>query len=155
VLMTAENFYETLKSFRVLPERITSVDEATFKRVYGDKAASEEMGILYIYRTEKPIPRLKGESDIVYIGQTKGTLKQRYFVHSGKLANSRANRLKFEHILSQYGPIRITVAPFSKFGASLEKAEGQLLWWYFQNHCEYPPVNYTQTKVRNDILSVE
>lgn len=153
--MTAENFYETLETFRVLPERITSVDEATFKRVYGDKAASEEMNILYIYRTEKPIPRLKGVSDIVYIGQTKGTLKQRYFAHSGKLANSRANRLKFEHILSQYGPIRITVTPFGQFGSSLEKAEGQLLWWYFQNHCEYPPVNYTQTKMRNDVLSVE
>lgn len=153
--MTAENFYETLETFRVLPERITSVDEATFKRVYGDKAASEEMNILYIYRAENPIPRLKGESDIVYIGQTKGTLKQRYFAHCGKLANSRANRLKFEHILSEYGPIRITVAPFGQFGSSLEKAEGQLLWWYFQNHCEYPPVNYTQTKVRNDVLSVE
>lgn len=153
--MTADNFYETLETFRALPKRITSVDEATFKRVYGDIAASVEMNILYVYRTDKPIPRLKGESDIVYIGQTKGTLKQRYFAHSGKLANSQANRLKFEHILSQYGPIRITIAPFGKFGSSLQKAEGQLLWWYFQNHCEYPPVNYTQTKVRNDIVSVE
>lgn len=155
MLLTANNFYETLETFRVLPEQITSVDEATFKKVYGDKAAAEDISIIYIYRTVKPIPRLKGESDIVYIGQTKGTLKQRYFKYAGQLAKSTANRLKFEHILKAYGPIRITVASYSKFGATLEIAEGQLLWWYFQNHCEYPPVNYTQTKVRNDVISIE
>ena len=43
---------------------------------------------------------------------------------------------------------------FSIFGDTLLKSEGQLLWWYFQNHCEYPPINYTQTTVRNDIVKI-
>ena len=154
MILTAGNFYETLDKFRVLPERITSVEEATFKRVYGDVAAATEKNILYILRTVEPIPRLKGKSDIVYIGQTKCTLKERYLKYSGRLATTDANRLKFEHILSQYGPIRIAFEPYGQFGDSLLKAEGQLLWWYFQNNCEYPPVNYTKTKARNNILSV-
>lgn len=153
MIMSKDNFYEFLDEFIELPESITSVDEETFQRVYGNEAANVDKNILYIYRTKKPIPRLKGESDIVYIGQTKNTLKQRYFIHAAKLANTEANRMKFEHIVSQYGPIRIMISPFSKFGASLHKAEGQLLWWYFQNHMEYPPVNYTQTKVRNSVVS--
>lgn len=154
MLLTADNFYETLDKFRTLPERITSVEEATFKRVYGDDAAAKEKNILYVLRTDKPIPRLKGQSDIVYIGQTKCTLRQRYFGSSERLATTKANRLKFEHIVSQYGPIRIAFEPYGQFGESLLKAEGQLLWWYFQNHCEYPPVNYTKTKVRNDFITL-
>lgn len=153
MLLSAENFYETLEAFRVLPERITSVDEPTFRRVYADDAAGVEKNIVYVLRAERPIPRLRGESDIVYIGQTKGTFRQRYLASAKLHATSKANRIKFEHIVSQYGAIRISVAPYQRFGDSLLKAEGQLLWWYFRNHCEYPPVNYTKTKVRNDAVS--
>jgi hypothetical protein len=51
-------------------------------------------------------------------------------------ATTKANSLKFRYILENYGAISISIAPFSKYGESLQKAEGQLLWWYFQNHCE-------------------
>jgi hypothetical protein len=153
MVLTKDNFYETLNSFRVLPERITSIDEATFKKVYGDDSASIEKNIVYVLRTEKAIPRLKGESDVVYIGQTKGTFRQRYLPSARLHTTSKANKMKFEHILTHYGPIRISLSPHAQFGNSLLAAEGQLLWWYFQNHCEYPPVNYTKTKVRNDMVS--
>lgn len=154
MILTKDNFYHTLDSFRVLPERIASVDEATFKKVYGSDSANVEKGIVYVLRTDKPIPRLKGESDVVYIGQTKGTFRNRYLQWANLHATSKANRMKFEHIVSHYGTIRICLSPFSSFGSSLLQAEGQLLWWYFQNHCEYPPVNYTKTKVRNDVVSI-
>lgn len=153
MLLTAKNFYETLDKFRVIPEQITSVDEATFRRVYGHNEAAKEKNILYVLRTVKPIPRLKGKSDIVYIGQTKGTLRQRYLGSLKRLATTEANQMKFKHIVDKYGEIRITFEHYGQFGDSLLKAEGQLLWWYFQNHCEYPPVNYTKTKVRNKIVS--
>ena len=154
MLLTAEKLYETLELFRSLPERITSVDEATFRRVYGHQEAGIEKNIIYVFRSERPIPRLRGESDVVYIGQTKGTFRKRYLPSAALHATSMANRMKFEHIVKHYGPIRIALAPHSQFGDSLLKAEGQFLWWYFQNHCEYPPVNYTKTKVRNDVVSV-
>lgn len=152
--LTANNFYVTLDQFKVLSNQIHIIDEAAFKHVFGSEDAGLKKNILYILRTQKPISRLKGESDVLYIGQTKGTLKQRYLIHSGKLANSKANRMKFEHTISQYGPIRVTFAPFNQFGATLKDAEGQLLWWYFQNHCEYPPINYTQTKCRNCSIQI-
>ena len=152
--LTAEEFYQTLGQFRALPERIASADEATFRRVYGQQEAGVERNIVYVFRAERPIPRLRGVSDVVYIGQTKGTFKKRYLPSAALHATSKANKIKFEHIVSHYGPIRIMLSPFSQFGDSLLKAEGQLLWWYFQNHCEYPPVNYTKTKVRNDVVSI-
>jgi len=155
MILTKDNFYQTLDSFRVLPERITSIDEDTFRRVYGDDSANVEKSIVYVLRTDKPIPRLKGQSDVVYIGQTKSTFRQRYLQWANLHATSRANRMKFGHIVEHYGPIRIALASYTSFGTSLLKAEGQLLWWYFQNHCEYPPVNYTKTKVRNDTVSVD
>ena len=72
--------------------------------------------------------------------------------HSKLHASSKANKLKFEAIIGNYDPITIAISSFEKFGSSLLEAEGQLLWWYFQNHAEYPPVNYTKTKVRNDFI---
>lgn len=155
MILTAENFYETIDVFRQLPERINSADGATFRRAYGHEEARIEKNIVYIFRSERPIPRLKGESDIVYIGQTKGTFGQRYLSSAALHASSKANKMKFEHIVNYYGDIRITVASYTQFGDSLLKAEGQLLWWYFQNHCEYPPVNYTKTKVRNDVVFLD
>lgn len=155
MVLTKDNLYEALDAFRVLPERLTSVDEATFKRVYGDDSAGIEKNIVYVLRTEKPIPRLKGESDVVYIGQTKGTFRQRYLPSAKLHATSKANRLKFGYIVENYGSIRIAISSHTPFGDSLLKAEGQLLWWYFQNHCEYPPVNYTKTKLRNDSVSID
>jgi hypothetical protein len=154
VLLTAEEFYQTLELFRTLPERITSADEASFRRAYGQQEAAVERNIVYVFRAERPIPRLRGESDVVYIGQTKGTFRQRYLPSAALHATSKANKIKFEHIVAHYGPIRIMLSPFSQFGDSLLKAEGQLLWWYFQNHCEYPPINYTKTKIRNDVVSI-
>lgn len=155
MVLTANNLYETLDSFRVLPERVTSLDEESFKRVYGSDSANIEKGIVYVLRSDKPIPRLKGASDVIYIGQTKGTFRQRYLQWAKLHATSNANSLKFGHILENYGSIRIALAPFTPFGSSLLQAEGQLLWWYFQNHCEYPPVNYTKTKVRNSVVAVD
>lgn len=149
MLLTKENFYETLESFQTFPDLITACNEAAFSQVYGSSAAAAEKNIVYIFRSERPVPRLKGQSDVLYIGQTKWTLKKRYSPYAKLHATSEANKLKFEFIIKSYGPIRIDVAPFGRFGKSLLEAEGQLLWWYFQNHCEYPPLNYSKTSCRN------
>ena len=68
-------------------------------------------------------------------------------------ATEEGNKLKYSHIIKEYGPIRITYMPFEKYGETLEKAEGRLLWWYFLDHLEYPPVNYSGTPYHNDVLS--
>lgn len=101
-------------------------------------------------RTKEPIPRVIGASDIVYIGKTSRTIRERYITHSGLLSKSKANKLKYEYILDKYGPIRITYAHYKPYGIDLGAAEDQILWWYFQNHCEFPPVNYTIPKIKSD-----
>lgn len=149
------NFYTAIERlFTSFPEKITCVSEESFRRVYDSEHAKKTKNIVYLFRSEKNISRLKGESNIIYIGQTKDSFNKRYHPHAKLHATSEANSLKFSHIIENYGPISISVCDFSKFGESILQAEGQLLWWYFQNHCEYPPVNYTKTKIRNSVVCV-
>ncbi|WP_155956177.1 hypothetical protein [Pseudomonas sp. RL] len=149
------NFYTAIEDlFIPFPEKITCVSEEGFRRVYDSEHAKEAKNIVYLFRCEKKISRLKGESNIIYIGQTKHSFYKRYHPHAKLHATSPANSLKFSHIIENYGPISISTCSFLKFGENILLAEGQLLWWYFQNHCEYPPVNYTKTKVRNSAVCV-
>ena len=154
MIIDKNNFYDVLDEFKILPSKINVVTEDRLKEVYSAESSKKDKGIVYILRCETKIPRLRGESNIVYIGQTKGSYGTRYSSSAKVQATSKANKLKFEYIVNNYGAISISLSPFNKFGSSLLKAEGQLLWWYFQNHCEYPPLNYTKTKVRNDTVEI-
>ncbi|KZY38608.1 hypothetical protein [Oleiphilus sp. HI0128] len=144
-----------LTGFTELPGKIESITKDSFELVYGSAEASKYKEIVYIWAASKEIPRLSGKSRILYIGQTKNSIKSRYYKYANLHSTSKANNLKFNHIVSKYGPISIFVSPFRNFGNSLRQSEGQLLWWYFQNHLEYPPINYSKTKVRNDTVFVE
>lgn len=148
------SFYEEIETFAAFPEKISSVTAEDFRQVFSCEMAVKSKDIVYVWRSERKIPRLIGESDILYIGQTKQSFRDRYYQYAGMHASTLANSLKFGHIIENYRSISISVSPFSKYGESLQKAEGQLLWWYFRNHCEYPPLNYTQTKVRKDVLEI-
>lgn len=147
-----DNFYTTLDSFISLPEKIVSVSEESFRKVYASEAAEKAKSIVYVLRSEKAFCRLKGQSNVLYIGQTKHSFSKRYAPYAKLHATSQANKLKFDHIIENYGPISVAISDFSVFGKTLLQAEGQLLWWYFENHCEYPPINYTKTKIRNSVV---
>ena len=104
---------------------------------------------------KKKIPRLKGESDIVYIGQTSKSLSKRHASSSKIKATSKANKQKYNDIVTSYGEITIYYMKQEDFNTheklSLREIEGHFLWWYFKNHSEYPPVNYIKTKIRKDM----
>ncbi len=150
MLLSCKNFYEEIETFTPIEEKITSATVEGFQKAFGHESANSMKNIVYMLRSEKPVNRLKGESDILYIGQTKLTFRNRYFRHAKNFATTDANRMKYSHIIEEYGPIEISFAPFEKYGKNLLQAEGQLLWWYFQNHREYPPINYSKTNVRSD-----
>lgn len=154
VLLNKDNFYKTVEHFTDIPTKITEISEECFRSVYSSEEASKNKNIVYLLRSQKPVPRLSGESDILYIGQTKHSIKRRYLPYARLQATSEANEAKFTHILEMYGNITVSFDNFSAYGDSLLMAEGQLLWWYFQNHFEYPPMNYTKTKVRNGAINV-
>jgi len=40
--------------------------------------SKQQRGIVYIWRTQSDIPRLKGKSPIIYIGKANGSLYDRY-----------------------------------------------------------------------------
>ncbi len=146
------HLYDEIAHFKQLPNLIDEVSIEKFKGVYGSAEAGNSKNVIYFLLSEKPIPRLVGESRIIYIGLTKNSFKTRRYKDSKLHATSKANNLKYSAIIKNYGAISVKVCEYAKYGQTLEQAEGQFLWWYFQTHCEYPPVNYTQTKVRNDVV---
>ncbi|QNK66865.1 hypothetical protein [Variovorax sp. PAMC26660] len=98
--------------------------------------------VVYLFRAERKVPRLVGESDILYIGQTKTTFERRYKQWAALISTLKRN----EHALKAYGPITLAACDYRVFGQSLLVAENQMLWWYYANHFEYPPFNYTRAK---------
>jgi len=153
-LITRHDLESLVVNFDRLPGQINELSTSAFEKVYGAEAASQAKNIIYFFLSSKPVPRLNGESKILYIGQTKNSFKSRYFRYANLHATSKANALKFSMIIQNYGPIEIAFCDYKKFGDNLLAAEGQFLWWYFQNHGEYPPINYTKTKVRNDAIGI-
>lgn len=90
-------------------------------------------GVVYILKTEKPIPRIKGESEILYIGETKHDVWSRYS------AEEDANEFwsVYSHSLDNYGAIFMDVYQTSDNKAT----EKVFLRQYYQMHLELPPIN--------------
>ena len=121
----------------------------SFNRILLSEEANKLRGIVYVWRAGKKIQRLNGESDVLYIGQTQNNFATRYASFHNFMF-SRQNRLKFDYAINKLGGIQVCVLDYERLSTTLMGAEGQLLWWYFQNHFEYPPFNYSRTKCRND-----
>jgi hypothetical protein len=151
-LKNKDTFYKIVDSFSKLPNKITALTRESFEIVFGGSEAAETRDIIYFYLSSKPVPRLNGESRILYIGQTKKSFKARYMPQARRLSTTKANTIKYNTVFEKYGPIEIAYCDFKSFGETITVAEGQFLWWYFQNHSEYPPFNYTKTSVRTDVL---
>ncbi len=100
---------------------------------------------VYIFHVdrEKGIHRLKGESDIIYVGSTargRGGLRKRLRSHGG----SRLLTL----IEAEVGEIMVSW----KDAPTHEKAlfeEAEILWKYLQDHLELPPMNSQASSLRN------
>jgi hypothetical protein len=107
-----------------------------FRSVCSCPTAKTLRGVVYIWFTEGPIPRLKGNSPIVYIGKTNMTIKDRHFPHAD-LEASDTNWRKYDYIIKQYGPIRIAC----KQVKNPREAERHFLLEYLMVHLELPPIN--------------
>jgi hypothetical protein len=92
---------------------------------------------VYIFQVDqgKSIHRLKGESDIIYVGSTargRGGLRQRLRSHSG----SRLLKL----IKAEIGGITVSWKDVPTHEKALFE-EAEILWEYLQVHLELPPMN--------------
>ena len=104
--------------------------------------ARQHRGIVYLWLTERPIPRLKGESRIIYIGKTKAKLRERHRRYADVEASDQ-NWPNYEYIIRQFGPITFRIAHHSKFAETPKEAEKQLFKKYGELHLETPPINRT------------
>lgn len=129
-----------------------------------DFSGQDDEGVTYIYVSRRPVSRLKGSSDILYVGQTTGSISRRIQAQTttsprrgGGDTNSRLS-----YILSQLGGWRCfyvdgylwpmspadrqrfnrvrNVFTSQKKGARLT-FEKYLLVLYADEHLELPPLN--------------
>lgn len=131
-----------LDDFQKLPTVISFCDnnvdfEKQFKAAFGSDEARGASNVIYIWTTEKPIKRVRGESQVLYIGKTTQSLYRRHYGYYSVEANNW-NWKRYKHILKRYGNIHFYYKTFDK---DLLKLEKDLIWSYFTHHLEYPPIN--------------
>lgn len=137
------NFYETVdRLFTVFEVQIAECTEEAYRQAFTCADAARQKNVVYLFRAERKVNRLVGASDILYIGQTKSSFQRRYAQWAAKISGLKRN----SHAHELYGPVRLLACDYRLFGESLLAAENQLLWWYYANHFEYPPFNYTRAK---------
>ena len=107
-----------------------------FKEICDGDLARRARSIVYIWFTVKPIPRLHGESAIVYIGKTNQCFHDRHYRYA-KVEGSNLNWKRYEHIIKEFGPIRIACRQV----LDPREAEKALLRRYFESQLELPPLN--------------
>lgn len=142
------DIYKDKDKFKMLSKQICKYEsEDAFIRAWQEVFGSEEAetkkmtGVVYLWRTSKRIPRLKGESDIIYIGKTVNSISGRHYSYAKIEATGERNKPRYQYILQHYGPISFYVCLSSEFGDDLKAAEKNLLDSYFKHHLEYPPLN--------------
>jgi len=140
--MTLSQFFQ---SCSILPGSITSHESqedflCEHERLFRSPEARGTSNVLYAFVCEKEIPRVRAESNIIYIGQAANSLEVRYWGCWTERCWSHANLEFFSYVIKHYGPIRLA---YLVIGAtqSLKEVEDDLLKDYYNLHMENPPKN--------------
>jgi len=133
------------RSCTILPNSIQSHKSKKdylreFRQVFSSQEAKDASNVLYAFVCEKKIPRVKSESAVIYIGQTKQNLSGRYMKYAEAFCSGENSPL-YRYIIAHYGCIKIAYLPFDT-AKSLKQAESELLNDYYKLHKEYPPRNF-------------
>jgi|TARA_B100000315_G_C14305892_1_gene464003 hypothetical protein len=107
-----------------------------YRGLLSTKIGRELRSIVYKWCTQNPVPRMRGESPIIYIGMTINSIFDRHHKYA-KIESSGDNWKRSEHIIKNYGPITVECAKCD----NPKETEKKLLQKYFDNHFEFPPVN--------------
>jgi hypothetical protein len=120
----------------MLPKIITSYDDLAheLKELLSSDEAKKDKSIVYFFKSVKPIPRVKGESDILYIGRTEQSLNKRYSKYSDKLASNRSGKF-YKYIVDNFGGISLGYIKTK----TLKSTEADYFKRYCDNFLEYPP----------------
>ncbi len=99
--------------------------------------AKNKKGIVYIWKLEKSISRVKGSSPIVYIGQTKNSLQSRYYNTKSLNIEKQYFEKYYKIMIELYGAMSIDIIEVE----NPKLAEYEELMKYNKSHNEYPPLN--------------
>lgn len=93
--------------------------------------------IIYFWKVENPISRQKGESNIVYIGQSSRSLNDRYL--PTKAFNIEMDYFEsfYKDAIKNHGALFIDIEETD----TPERAEWEHLQAYRSEHLELPPLN--------------
>ena len=94
-------------------------------------------GIVYFFKTKKPIERVRGESNIIYIGKSDGSFSSRYYPSKAFNLEMTFFDKFYKHVIELYGSISIEITQVEE----TKYSEWEALSDYFAKHLEYPPLN--------------
>lgn len=93
--------------------------------------------VVYFFRVGEAIKRVKGASDIVYIGQTSKSFNQRYKSNKNIEIEKDCFEDFYKFAIQQYQGMRIEI----QGSKHPERDEAIAFKNYFNSHLEYPPLN--------------
>lgn len=131
-----------IKGMTTVQKRISaqSIDEFKYQFKALLQHAKEPEGVVYVWRTESDIPRMKNASPIIYIGKAHGSLYDRYI---NKVSNeAKEYWSRYSHIIDNYGPIAIDLYKTD----DPDYTENNFLYQYHQSFMELPPINLQSYK---------
>ena len=102
-----------------------------YKDILAETRGKEQ--IVYVFYARDPMPRLKGESKILYIGRAKYDLWSRYYVAE----DTEEFWDVYRRVIENFGPIKIDVYQTSEY----QNLEKEALRYYWNEHLELPPMN--------------
>jgi hypothetical protein len=134
---------DVLKLFRQLDGRVTCVDDlirgfASIRR----NAEWRQPGV-YLYRVATPFQRVRGCSDVIYVGQTDSGKRWQWTEDS---TADQKNQLFYGHVLPLFGPMTVWWADpealnNAGLGATTREQERGVLDRYFRELLDWPPKN--------------
>ena len=140
-MLTLSQFFQSCST---LPGSIQSHKSITdyqrqFQELFDCPEARKASNVLYAFVCEKKIPRVKSDSTVIKIGQTKQSLRTRYLKYAETFC-SDYNWSFYRYVIAHYGAVRIAYLPIGST-YSLKDAETELLKDYYKLHKEVPPTN--------------
>lgn len=125
-----------IDNIQMLPKKITSGHNLAneFKELFDSNEAKKHKNIVYFLKSNKPIPRVSGESDILYIGRTAQNLYRRYFRYAEILASGDSGKF-YRYIISNFGGLSLGYITCN----DPKTTEAEYFQKYYNQYLEYPP----------------
>ena len=125
-----------LKTSTLVFSDIQDFEEAYF-RLINEEAALKSKNIIYLFKTLKEVPRMRGQSDIVYIGKTKTSFRNRYWPIRKNEIKDFGDRYKY--LIEHFDGLYIEFIEAAEL--DVDFLESVFLYEYRKKYLEYPPLN--------------